>query len=191
VLLPALYRSAGFVVALALLVVVVGRFAPTTCGVRFVPAFDHAQAVLGWLVVASFLILVFYVVRRIEPRPHVGFVIAAFLVQGLVVFLGEVVVAFGAPGELFAPTYQSSQSGPDGRTAHLYAGGMSCRYEVFIAERGAMTMTRVHLLPQNNCSGPYPRLEWNADGTVRLVNADGTPTKSEGSEGLFGRPKGC
>jgi hypothetical protein len=162
--------------------------------VRFVPMVDHVEDALALAIVGSLLVLVALIAQRVAPswrgvrlRSKVVYVGALLVAQTTVVLAAETAVFFSRGGlHLFEGTLKSSAVAPDGRTAHVYGGGASCAYEVFVAEPNALLMKRSLFVARKSCDEAIPRVRWNADRTVDLVDAAGTKLESESRGSLFG-----
>ena len=193
-LLGALGAAAAVDVALSVVVVAIEAAGPTECYRRWVPAVGRAETAAMVLVVASIGLVAWLLARGAGSLRAVPSKLSAG--QALVLLAGTTLLVGGCEAVcvlargVFDRSYQSSAAGPDGRTAHLYRGGFwSCSYVVYVAERGAMTMTQAELVERDACDGDYS-VRWEGDATVRIVDARGDRIRAQPNT-LFPQKKLC
>lgn len=172
----------------------------TTGEQHFVPTFDFVQNGLALLMLASLVLLVVLVARRVRPswrglRLHgkIAYVTALVFAQSAVVVAAEYALFQSRGGlHLFEPRLEKTFSAPDGRTGFLYRQGLGCSYDVHVAEPYSLTMTKALHVSRNSCQEPLPTIQWKADRSVGLVDSKGSPLESQSDLGWgFSWGGGC
>jgi hypothetical protein len=162
-------------------------------GTRFVPMIELEQDAIMVGLLASPVLLGVLIARRVAPLwtalrwiERVGCVTALLLVQLFFVAASEAAVIASRGGiRLFEPTYQSSFLAPDGRSAHVYAGGLlGCTHEIWVSAPLSPTMTKARTVEGSPCSA-RPHVRWNGDRSVELIDDAGNPIHSHSSGFLF------
>jgi hypothetical protein len=155
---------------------------------RPVPRLETLQDVVMLAMLASLLVTVGVLVRRVVPlwsglgRSTRGLYVATLLVLQSGAIVSAEVVAFESRGglHLFEPTLSGSTTLPDGRTAHVYASGLfGATYDVYVAERFAPLMHKKLRISRDKLERVVPRVRSNADGSLELVDADGARLESQ------------
>ena len=201
-LLGPLTRAAGsvllFVAPIVLLHLVIAPAFPLQGDSAFVPIFEQLENAAMLLLPASLLVLVFLVTRRVAPswrgmrlRTKMMYVLGLLVVQSVVAMAGEVTIFFARGGlHLFEPKWESSTFGPNGKSAHVYREGFGCGYDVYVSEPLAITMKKQLHVGRKSCDEPLPKVRWNPNGTVDLVDRDGVPLESQATP-IFSWGGGC
>ena len=159
---------------------------------HFVPTFDFVQNGLALLMVASVVLLVVLIARRVRPswrglglRSKVAYVLALVLAQSAVVVAAEYALFESRGGlHLFEPRLLQTFAAPDGRTGFLYREGLGCGYHLYVADAYALTMTKALHVSRHSCDEPLPAIQWKADGSVGLVDPKGVPLESQPDTGF-------
>ena len=167
---------------------------------RFRPGLESIQDVLAVLLVASLPIMIHRIVRRVRPewgglrrRTRIVYVAALVLAQTSALLGAELALMESRGGfPFFEPHLRTTASASDARTAYLFAGGLFCHYEVFVADPYALTMHRKLSISRTSCQEATPRVQWNDDGTIGLVDSAGKPVESQtGTWGWWWLGGGC
>lgn len=170
--------------------------------VRLAPWVDTFEVVVGFVVLGTFLVVVAEVVRRVAPQwagistpAKVLYVVALMLVQSIFIVGGEAALFQSHGGlELFGPQLQSSEPGPNGKTAYVFGSGLfSCGHDLFVADGPlSPTMHRVQTLA-GHCKKDEgtPNVQWQSDGTARLVDDQGAPLVDQPGKPFFFGWGGC
>ena len=161
--------------------------------VRFLPSLEVIQDVIAVLMLGSIAVLVHRIVRRVRPtwiglRLHTKVLyVAGLLVVQSALVLGAELALFQSRGglKLFEPTYRTSTTLPDSRTAHLYAGGFGCNYDVYVAAPFSPTMKHTLHVSRESCGEPTPRMHAKEDGSVELIDRDGKPVENNAKPWFF------
>lgn len=155
---------------------------------RPIPAVDRAEDVLMLLLLATVVVTVVALVRRVVPiwrglrRRTRPLYVAALLALQSAAIVGAEAVAFVSRGGLhmFEPTLRGSTSLPDGRTAYVYADAfLGVTYDVYVAERGSLTMRKRLHVARHELEATTPRVRENTDGSFDLVDAAGRRLESQ------------
>jgi len=169
------------IVSLHVLVALRGRGAAV---VRLVPELAFVHDVAVYLSIASLLLVAYLVRRRVAPlwsgvgtRWKAVYLAGVLGLHACVVAAASLVIYVASTDlDVFMPSrLVRTAVAHDGRRAYVYGGGGlgTCSYDVWIAGRHRPTMTRVLSVPQVGALPRAPDVQWAADGTVRLVDADG------------------
>lgn len=193
-LLAPLARAAGYVALVVVAIAAFNALGPalleTAGDVRMIPAVDQMQSALSLALLASPILLVVLIVRRVRPSwggmrrwTKLVYVASLLVLQSGVVVAAEAAIFTDRGGlHLFGPSHLRSTLSPDLRTAHVYSpGGLRCGYDVFVSGPFSLTGKRVYEISRSTCLEPTPRVRWNPDGTVVLVDAAGQPLQSQPS----------
>ena len=190
--------TSGLVIAVAaLLVVLNGVVFPwfLTAGkldgaqLQLRPGVEAAESGVLFAMWGAPLLLVGLVVRFVRPSwlglrlpRKIGYVVALLIMQCAVIAASELAV-LASLGRLqlirFDPQLQATFSAPDGRTAYVFTGGLTCAYRVRLAKPYSLTMREVLHITRSSCTEPPPAIRWNDDGSVDLVDPAGAPLLAE------------
>lgn len=168
--------------------------------VRLVPAVETFEAALAVVLLGTFLVVVAQVVRRVAPQwsglttpGKVLYLVALMLAQSIFIVGGEAALFESHGGlEILGPSLEASYSGPSGNTAHVFGGGLGCGLQLFEARPLSPTMHRVQELSGHCNPRTTPHVQWQADGSARMVDDQGVPLVDEPSRSIFfGWGGGC
>lgn len=169
--------------------------------IRLVPWVDTFEAVLGLVVLGTFLVVVAQVVRRVAPQwagistpAKVLYLVALVAVQAIFVVGGEAALFESHGGlELLGPSLKTTVPGPGGKTAYVLGGGLGCGLQLFVADHPiSPTMHRVQQVTGHCKADATTRVEWGSDGNARMVDPQGIPLADEPSRPFFfGWGGGC
>ena len=70
-------------------------------------------------------------------------------------------------------------------------GGLKCGYDVFVSGPFSLTATRALTLSRATCLEPTPRVQWNANGSVGLVDGENEALESQSSPSFSFWGGGC
>lgn len=165
---------------------------------RLVPAVETLEDVFAVLMLGTLVLVVALVARRVAPSwsglgrwTKVAYVSSLVVLQAAVVLGGEAALFMSRGGlHLFEPTHKTSSTAPDGRSAHVFGGGLGCGFEVYTAEPHALTMKRTYTR-RAACDAPAPHVRWNADGSVSLVDDAGAEIPEGNGTGFHWFGGGC
>lgn len=166
--------------------------------VRLVPAVDTIEAVLGLLVLGTFVVVIAQLARRVAPQ-WAGlqawqkglYVVALLAAQGIFIVGGEAALFQSHGGlELFGPSLKASYGGPKGASAHVMAGGLGCGLDLFVADPLSPTMHRVQHVTGHCGDAKPPQVRWE-NGAAIMIDADGKPVVDGPSPRFFGWGGGC
>jgi hypothetical protein len=198
-LLSPLGRAAGLVLVLTLPVLLLnGIESLLPSGTRLVPMFEHSENAIAIALLGSPIVLGVLIARRVAPRWRAlrcparwAYVATLLLVQLGVVGAAEVAIfASGGGLHLFKPVYRSSASGPNGRTAHVYSGGLlGCTHDVYVSGPLSPTMTKTVSVNRSRCNERI-HVRWNQDASLQVVDEDGNVVESQPTD-LHLFPLGC
>ncbi|MBX3191835.1 MAG: hypothetical protein KF819_32895 [Labilithrix sp.] len=156
---------------------------------RFVPAIETFEDVTMLVLLATTVVAVVVLVRRVVPiwgglgRWARGFyVLAVVVLQALAIAGGEIAIFASRGGlHLFEPTLQGTTALPDGRSAHVYASGLfGTTYDVYVADRFAIVMHKRLSVSRGAHEKVVPTVRVRADGDLELVDAAGRALESQG-----------
>jgi hypothetical protein len=147
---------------------------------------------LGSLLAAGLRVL--FRVRPLWAGMHVYqkllYVVAVGAVQ-MGCLAGAEAILFRSRGglRLFEPHLVVSSSASDHHGAYVYRDGfLTCRYELYVARPGSITMCLERVVPRRACDEPLPVVRWDDNGTPRLFEAGGASFEPQGLGMLGG---GC
>lgn len=117
-----------------------------------------------------------------------GWKIAGLVVSHLALVLATPAAMLVSDPWFLGRRHVESMPHPHGGRYHLYAGGLSCSYEIFVRDPGSLYLRRVDLVMPNTCVGD-PHLVWDAeDDRPVVVGADGVRLTSGTWKGLHWGP---
>lgn len=167
---------------------------------RLVPALDTTQDIVTILMLATVLVTVGVLGRRVVPIwrglgrwTRAAYVVAVLGLQTVAILGAETTVFFSRGGlHLFEPTLRGSTELADGRTAHVFASGLfGATYDVYVAERTALTMHKTLRVSRHELENVTPSVRANADGSLELVDAAGQRLESQSPSFVFPFGGGC
>ncbi len=166
---------------------------------RPIPAVESAEDVLMLLLLATVVVTIAVLVRRVVPiwqglrRPTRALYVAALLALHVAATVGAEAVVFVSRGglHLLEPTLRGSNPLADGRRAYVYADAFfGATYDVYVAERSSLVMRKRLRLSRDHLESATPRVRENADGSLDLVDAAGQRLEAQPLRPfMFGR--GC
>lgn len=155
---------------------------------RPIPAAENAEDVVMLLLLATIVVTIAVLVRRVVPiwqglgRPMRALYVAALLALHIAATAGAEAAVFVSRGglHLLEPELRGSTPLPDGRTAYVYADAfLGATYDVYVAERSSLVMRKRLHLSRHRLEATTPRVRENADGSLDLIDAAGQRLESQ------------
>ncbi len=173
-------RSISTLVVLTLPVVLFNIIVGSgTSASRLVPWVESAESALAAGLPLTFLVLVVSIWRIVRPSwaglsifQKIVYVSSTLFAQLIGVVIAETMLFVTHGDFLSATRLLATSTWPgDGRTAYVYESCfLDCTTNLYIAQRHALTMKRIHEVPQRSAADVQNiTIEWRDDGTFVLV----------------------